>query len=292
MLLGGCGLLAGVLAAAGPAALSGPTAYVIGAKNFSEQYILAELMAQRLTHRGLPTTQRADLGSVIAFRALANSEIDAYVDYSGTIWANVMGRTDTPSREVLLQQTKQWLRREHGVVMLGSLGFENAYALAMRRDRAQSLGIATIADLAAQSGQLRIGGDLEFFSRPEWRALREHYGLAFAEQRQFQPTFMYKALVSREVDVISAFSSDGRIAADDLVVLADPKQIILSYDAIILIAPKRAADASLRNALEPLIGKIPIELMRQANFRVDRDTQKMSAAQVALWLAEQLDQEG
>ena len=291
MLLGGCALLAGVAVAAGPAALSGSTAYVIGAKNFSEQYILAELLAQRLTHQGLPVTQRTGLGSVIAFRALANSELDAYVEYSGTLWATVMGRSDTPSREAMLRQTQEWLRREQGVVMLGSLGFENAYALAMRRDRAQSLGIATIADLASHSGQLRIGGDLEFFSRPEWRALREHYGLAFAEQRQFQPTFMYKALVGREVDVISAFSSDGRIAADDLMILADPQQVILPYDALVLIAPKRAADTRLRNALQPLVGKIPIELMRQANFRVDRDTQKMSIAEVARWLAERVGQE-
>jgi osmoprotectant transport system permease protein len=233
-------------------------------------------------------TQRAGLGSVIAFRALANSELDAYVDYSGTLWANVMGRTDTPRREVVLQQTQEWLRRQHGVVMLGSLGFENAYALAMRRDRAQALGIATIAELASHAGQLRIGADLEFFSRPEWQALRDRYGLAFAEQRQFQPTFMYKALAGREVDVISAFSSDGRIAANDLVVLADPQQVILPYDALILIAPKRAADARLRRALQPLVGKISIELMQQANFRVDRDTEKMSAAEVAKWLEGQL----
>lgn len=281
-------LMAGILAAAVPRLGADSSTYVIGAKNFSEQYILAELMADRIRRQAATVSQRAGLGSVIAFRALARNELDAYVDYSGTIWANVMQRADTPQRDVVMREMGEWLRRERGVTLLGSLGFENAYALAMRRDRAQSLGIRTIEDLARHAPTLSMGGDLEFFVRPEWTALRSAYGLRFREQRQFQPTFMYKAVSSGEVDVISAFSSDGRIAALDLVVLEDPHQVILSYDAVVLLAPARAADPKLRRALQPLIGAVPIEAMREANLQMDRDEDKATPAAAAQWLAQRL----
>ncbi len=279
-------LLVGVASAATvQLASGGRSTYVIGAKNFSEQYILADLVTGRLHAAGLSATSRVDLGSVIAFRALASNGIDAYVDYSGTVWANIMGRKDSPPRAQMLEEMSTQLRREQGVVVLGALGFENAYALAMRRGRAQELGIRTIADLAQHAADLRMGADFEFLARPEWRALSQRYGLHFREQRQFQPTFMYRALSTGEVDVISAFSSDGRIAADDLVVLEDPLHVIPPYDAIVLISPARAADAALRRALEPLIGSISIELMRQANYKVDRDADKVSPDDAALWLA-------
>ena len=285
---GACLLLAGVLAAAIPRLTTATSSYVVGAKNFSEQYILAELMADRIRQQNASVSRRVGLGSVIAFRALSRNELDVYVDYSGTIWANIMQRTDTPARDEVLREMGAWLRRQHGVTLLGSLGFENAYALAMRRTRAESLGIRTIADLARHSSELDMGADFEFLSRPEWTALQSTYGLQFRAHRQFQPTFMYKAVSSGEVDVISAFSSDGRIAAEDLVVLADPQQVILSYDAIVLLAPTRAGDRKLRRALEPLIGAIPIEAMREANLQVDRDANKTTPEAAAKWLAQRL----
>jgi len=173
-------------------------------------------------------------------------------------------------------------------VVLGSLGFENAYALAMREDRATALGIASIADLARQAPSLKLGSDLEFLSRPEWKAVAEAYGLRFASQRAYQPTFMYRALAGGDVDVISAFSSDGRIAADALRVLTDPKGAIPPYDAVLLIAPRRADDARLRQALTPLIGRIPVEAMRTANLSVDRDEQKATPTEAARALAGKL----
>src|SRR5690606_36987963 len=152
---------------------------------------------------------RSGLGSAVVFRALAQGDIDVYVDYSGTIWANVMQRTDRPPRDVMLREMTQWLKREHGIVLVGSLGFENAYALAMRRDRAEALGVRTIADLAGPAPRLAIGSDYEFFARPEWASVRDGYGLRFGRMREFQSTFMYRALADGDVDVISAFSSDG-----------------------------------------------------------------------------------
>jgi osmoprotectant transport system substrate-binding protein/osmoprotectant transport system permease protein len=278
-------LFAGVGAAgAGSLAYARQPAYVIGAKTFGEQYILAALMTERIRKEGARATARVDLGSVIAFRALASNGIDAYVDYSGTVWSTIMNRHDSPPRQQMLREMTVQLRKDHGVVLLGALGFENAYALAMRRDRAQSLGIRTIADLSQHAPELRIGGDFEFFARAEWRALRDRYGLRFREQRQFQPTFLYKAVASNEVDVISAFSSDGRVRAYDLLTLEDPLQIIPPYDAIVLLAPARAADPVLRHALAPLVNAIPIDVMREANYMVDRDSGRITPAQAARWL--------
>lgn len=282
-------LVAGVAAAIVPSMQGAQSKYVVGAKSFSEQYILAELLADRIERAGSSATQRIGLGSVIAFKALANNEIDAYVDYSGTVWANVLNRRDSLPRARMLEEMTRLLKQEYGVTLLGALGFENAYALAMRADKARSLNVHSIADLAPHVRELKLGADFEFLARPEWAALRDSYGLAFREERQYQSTFMYRAVASGEVDVISAFSSDGRIAAYDLVVLEDDKQVILPYDAIVLLAPRRADDATLRRALTPLIGAVPIEQMRKANQMVDRDENKVSPAQAARWLAEKAD---
>ncbi len=286
---GAIGLIAGAAAALSPLAFAGSTAgdYRIGAKNFSEQYILAELMAQRLRAEGAGVLLKEDLGSATAYRALAAGEIDAYVDYSGTLWANVLGRKDNPGRAAVLAGLTAELKHRDGVVVLGPLGFENAYALAMRADRAKALGIVGIDDLARRAPSLAFGSDLEFLSRPEWAALRSAYGLKFRKLTSYQPTFMYRALADGQADAISAFSSDGRIAADHLVVLADPLHALPPYDAVILISPKRANDTRLRGALSPLIGKISVEAMRGANYSLDRDSDKRTAAQAAHALAKQ-----
>jgi osmoprotectant transport system permease protein len=141
VIAGLAGLAVGAAVAVAPlVSLGKPAAYVVGAKNFSEQYILAELMAQRLERAGARVTRKEDLGSAVAYRALAAGELDAYVDYSGTLWTNVLGRQDNPGRAAVLAGLTSELKRRDGVVVLGSLGFENAYAFAMRADRAQALG--------------------------------------------------------------------------------------------------------------------------------------------------------
>jgi osmoprotectant transport system permease protein len=285
-LAGAAGLAAGVVVALMPlAGLGRADAYVIGAKNFSEQYILAEVMAERLEDAGAQVQRKEDLGSAVAYRALAAGEIDAYVDYSGTLWTNVLQRKDNPGRAAVLAELTTGLKRRDGVVVMGSLGFENAYALAMRADRAKALGIASIEDLARAAPGLTMGADLEFLSRPEWKAIEAAYGLKFKAQKSYQPTFMYRALSGGDADVISAFSSDGRIAADGLVVLTDPKGAIPPYDAVILVSPQRAGDRRLTGALKPLVNAIPVEAMRSANYSVDRDTQKLTPAQAAQALA-------
>jgi osmoprotectant transport system permease protein len=280
---GGVGLVVGTLAALAPLASfgGGPVRYVVGAKDFSEQYILADVISDRLQRAGAAVSQREDLGSTFAYSGLKAGEIDTYVDYSGTLWANILKRTDNPGRQAVLDQLTAALKQRDGVVVLGSLGFENAYALAMRRTEAEKLGIHSLADLAAHAGDLTLGADLEFLSRPEWAAVQSAYGLKFKRQAEYQPTFMYRALTSGQADVISAFSSDGRIAADDLVVLDDPRHALPPYDAVVLVSPKRANDQRLLGALKPLIGKISVDAMRAANLTVDRDQDKASPAQAA-----------
>ena len=289
VLIGAVGLLVGVAAAVTPLAGFGKTgAYVVGAKNFSEQYILAELMAGRLENTGAQVSRKEDLGSAVAYRALAAGELDVYVDYSGTLWTNALNRKDNPGRAEVLKQLTAELKKRDGVVVLGSLGFENAYALTMRPDRAKALGVASLADLARAAPTLTLGSDLEFLSRPEWKAAESAYALNFKTKRSYQPTFMYRALAGGEADVISAFSSDGRIAADKLVILTDPKGAIPPYDAVVLISPKRAGDKRLIYALSPLIGKISVGAMQAANYSVDRDQQKASPAEAAQGLARQI----
>ena len=289
---GGIGLLLVVLVALlpGQAPSFGRSqgAYVIGTKPFTEQYVLAALIEQRLAAHGLSAQGRDGLGSSVIFNALVAGDIDAYVDYSGTIWANRMGRIDAPPRDVVLGEVARWLNATYRIRMLGSLGFENGYALAMPRTRAEKLGIRSIADLAAHAPQLSIAGDYEFFERPEWKAIREAYGLNFRQQRTMQSDFMYQAAAAGDVDVVSAYTSDGRIAQFDLSVLDDPKHAIPPYDAILLLAPKRAHDEALVAVLKPLIGAIPVELMRAANRRAGNGGAQGSAPEVAGWVWQQI----
>ncbi len=255
--------------------------YVIGAKNFAEQFILAEVIADRLKQAGAKTTMRDGLGSAIAFRALSANDIDVYVDYSGTLWANVLERTDHPPRAEMLSQLGAALKSRFGVRLLGTLGFENAYGLMMKKTRAKALGITSLQDLAAHASELALGSDLEFLHRPEWESLRTGYGLNFRRLVSYDPTFMYRALAQDDVDVISGFTSDGRIAANDLIVLADPRGALPLYDALMLVAPRRAGDAILEHALRPLIDRIHADAMRQANLLVDRDEEKNTPREAA-----------
>ena len=276
---GGIGLAAIAAAALLPATVTPRDAVIVGAKNFAEQYILADVIADRLAPRAV--TQRTGLGSAVAFRALAANDLDTYVDYAGTLWTGILGHRSNPTRAALLAALTRELRTKYGVGIVGPLGFENAYVLAVRRTTATRLHLATIADLARVAPQLTLGADIEFLSRPEWAAIDGAYHLDFRAKKSFEPTFMYRALASGQADVISAFSSDGRIAAQNLVVLADPAHAIPSYDALLLISPRRSKDHSLDAALEPLVGSIDVAAMRRANLLVDRAADKQSPAQAA-----------
>ena len=262
---------------------------VIASKQFSEQYILAQLIGARLAEAGYSVEYRDGLGSAVVHSAVASGSVDISVDYTGTIWTNEMKREDNPGREAMYEAIVKWEESNTGIRVLGRLGFENAYAFAMRADRAAELGVRTLEDVVPVAPRLTVGGDPEFFERPEWVAVRDAYGMRFGETRNFSPTFMYNALKSGEADMISAYTSDGRIAADRLVVLEDPREALPSYDAMLMLSPRIAQDERLVGALEPLIGAITVEDMREANFAVDREGEgKMSPADAARMLAERI----
>lgn len=281
-------LAAGILAALAPIMPSGQKSVVVGAKGFSEQYILARMIGHRLERAGYRVTYREGLGSAVVFGALASGDIDVYVDYSGTVWTNEMKRQDVPPRAAIVTGIGDWASKTHGIRLLGSLGFENAYAFAMRGEQAKRLGIATLDDLVAQAPALKLGSDLEFLERPEWAAVKRAYPLNFKSAQAYNPTFMYRAVESGRADVISAFSSDGRIAAQHLTVLADPRGAIPGYDAILMVDAEHADDARFLNAIRPMVGHIPVELMREANYMVDRDADKASPEEAAKWLESKL----
>jgi osmoprotectant transport system permease protein len=268
--------------ASGAAASRAAVARVrVGSKTFTEQYVLGELLRLRLEAAGITVDVVPSLGSTVAFDALLHGDLDVYVDYSGTLWTNEMKRPGDVPRWRVLAELTGWLAREH-VRSLGPLGFENAYALVVRRETADRLGLRTLADLARHP-ELALGADYEFLGRAEWTTVQRTYGLAFARHTSFDPALLYDALVRGDVDVISAFSSDGRIAAFDLVVLADPAGALPPYDAMILLGSRVADDPRIACALT---FQVRVEVMRQANAMVDRDHASPAAA--ARWMSEQL----
>jgi osmoprotectant transport system permease protein len=277
-------IAAGLLVATLPLMIARDNIVVIGAKGFSEQYILARLIGSRLEEAGYAVRYRDGLGSAVVYQALSQGDVDVYVDYSGTIWTNQMQRSDNLPKAAMLEAIAQWTSANHGVKMLGALGFENTYAFAVRPEDARAKSLRTLDDLARVSSDFNFGTDVEFLERPEWQMVRDAYPVRFKDARAFSPTFMYPALASGEVDVISAFSSDGRIAANGFVVLDDTKGAVPSYEAILLLAPKRGGDDKFIAALKPLIGAITVENMREANYTVDRDGDKKTPRQAARWL--------
>jgi osmoprotectant transport system permease protein len=259
----------------------------IGAKTFTEQYVLAEVLAGWLREEArLGSRVLHSLGSTVAFDALRAGEIDVYVEYSGTVWATLMKRDGAAPRVEVLAEVERWLG-ERGIVLVTALGFENAYALGMRAADARARGVRRIGELAPLAPQLEIGGDFEFFARAEWAALESGYGLAFRARRTMDPSLMYQALEAGQVDVISAYSTDGRLAAGDVVLLEDERGVIPPYDAIVLAAERFARERpEALAALRDLGGAIDRARMQRMNFAVDGEGR--SPGKVAAELVEEL----
>lgn len=284
--LGGLGLL--VLGGIGAPGLlrpssDGPTV-TVGTKSFTEQYVLGHVMTDQLEHAGFAVRRTEGLGSAVIWDALLQGEIDVYVDYSGTIWANFMKRTDTAPQAVVNEAVCKWAAARD-VTCVGPLGFDNAYALAVRRAQASAEGWTTISDLVPAAPRLIVAGDYEFFQRPEWASVRTTYGLTFREERTYDVAFVYEAAANEQVDVISAYTTDGRIAAFDLETLKDPKAALPPYDALLLVGP--SAPEGTAAALAPMVDAITVAVMREANRQVDIDG--VSPGDAASWVASQLE---
>ncbi len=261
----------------------------IGAKTFTEQYILAEIIGQKIRAESDREAQvLSSLGSTVVFDALKNGAVDVYVGYTGTIYANVMKRDPQHvDRKVLVQEIDHWMQQNHGIRCLGAIGFENTYALAVRRDFAKRYRLHTISDLARVPPNTRFGADYEFFVRPEWRTLKASYDLGSLEERIMDPGLMYQALDGGDVDLITAYSTDGRIEAFDGALLRDDRSVLPNYDAILLVGPQLFWDApEAVDALRSLLGSIDARQMRHLNLRVDVDG-RSPASVAAEFLANQ-----
>ena len=188
-----------------------------------------------------------------------------------------MNRDDNPGREAVRTAVIEYVDQQ-GMKSLGLTGFQNRYALAMRRDRAEELGIDSIEDLISIASTLSAAGDLEFFGRPEWIRLRDLYNIDFADKLTFDPSLMYTAVAENQVDVIAAYTTDGRVAAYDLLILEDPRNSLLPYDAMLIASTRAAAQPQFRQALAIIENGISDELMREANRMVDVDGRPIADA--------------
>ncbi|MBL8956219.1 MAG: ABC transporter permease subunit, partial [Myxococcaceae bacterium] len=283
-------LLAGLLAAAvalRPSPSGASPVVRIGTKGFTEQYILGQALSMSLREQGFEAVAVEGLGSSVLFDALAQGDVDVAVDYSGTLWATQLGRTDVASPEAVNADVCAWLETERGVWCVGPLGFENTYALAMPADRAKELGLTSIDQLAGLLTQMRVGTDYELFSRPEWKHVAATYGLEPKEVVSSDPSLMYAALKAGEVDVITTYSTDGRLNAFNLAVLADPKHGFPPYDAMLLVSRAAHRDERLMHALRGWVRAVGVDTMRRANQLVDVDGQSKMAA--ARWLVSARD---
>ena len=241
----------------------------IGAKGITEQFILAEVLREKVEGAGGVAEVLGNMGSTIVFDALAKDTIDVYVGYTGTIWSTVLKENAPIGRVAMRASIAGRLYEKYGIVLVGPLGFENTYALVGKSQTLQRFNLQQIGDLAPIARDLKIGGDPEFFGRPEWQRVRKLYALTDINEVGMDSTFMYQAVADDQVDIAAGFSTDGRIDAFDLGVLDDPKRAFPPYDAVLLLSPKAAKNNDLVNVLEPLVNQISVSAMRFANGLVD-----------------------
>ena len=193
----------------------------------------------------------------MVFDALRHGELDAYVDYSGTLWTTQLARDRGAPRWQILAEVEGYARRASASGAWARWGSRTPTRSRSGATPRPGSGCAALGDLAPHAGGLALGADYEFLSRREWAAVRTAYGLGFGRTASFDPALLYEAVARGEVDVISAFSSDGRIAAYDLVVLDDPAAALPSYDAMILLGPRVADDPACCARSAPLRGALP-----------------------------------
>lgn len=220
------------------------TPVVVASKPFGESYLLAEMFSQLLEARGIVVTRRPGLGSTeVAFQALRTNAIDVYPEYTGTGLVAVLrdsatGAMRAEPRLVYARVADQFLMR-YGVRWLPPLGFSNGYAIAVRRSTADSLGLRTISDLARAGSALTAGFTSDFIGRSDgFAGLAHRYGLSFRDVRPLTPAVKYQALSSGAVDVIDGYSTDGLLAAFDLVTLRDDLAFFPPYDAAAIVSPR------------------------------------------------------
>jgi osmoprotectant transport system substrate-binding protein len=247
---------------------------VVGSKNFSEQALLGEIVAQHIearTHK--PVTRRFYLaGTYICQQALLAGRIDMYVEYTGTALTAVLrDPLATDSSQVFARVQSEYKQR-FGLDVLPSLGFNNTFAIVVRGEDARRLNLKTISDAAPHTREWRPGFGFEFMERPDgYQGLARVYGLAFAEPpRILDLGLLYRALLEKQVDLVAGNSTDGLLSARDLIQLQDDQHYFPPYDAVPIARPETLARyPEVRAALLDLAGKINDQEMRRMNYAVD-----------------------
>jgi osmoprotectant transport system substrate-binding protein len=251
-----------------------PDRPVIGAKNFTEQVLLGELLAQHIEARtGLNVDRRFYLaGSYICQQALVAGRIDGYVEYTGTALTAILKQPVDKDRARVLATVQRLYRQRYGIDVGNSLGFENTFAMVVRSEDAERLHVATLSQAASAAPRWRLGVGYEFEERPDGlRGLEAAYGLKFNESpRTMDLGLLYRAIAQRQVDIIAGNSTDGPIQPLHLTVLADDWHYFPPYDAV----PLFREDAyrrwpQMRTAVAELAGKIDAEEMQAMNEAVD-----------------------
>jgi osmoprotectant transport system substrate-binding protein len=262
----------------------------VGSKNFTEQLVLGELLAQYLGRSTAPIDRRFYLaGSYICHQALLAGRIDMYVEYTGTALVAILKEKPVSDHAAVFNTVKDLYSRRFGLEVFPSLGFDNTFAMAMRGADARRLRLKTLSDAAAISSQLRLGVGYEFLERPDgYKGLAAQYGLQFAEPRVMDLGLLYRALQNNQVDIVAGSNTDGLIAALDLVVLEDDKHYFPPYDAVPIV--RRATldrHPEVAAGLQKLSGRITADDMRRMNYAVDGE-KKDAAAVVKDFLARTL----
>ncbi len=208
---------------------------------------------------------------MICHEALIAGEVDIYPEYVGTALTAILQLDGTRSAGDALETVRNTYTERFGCIWFDPLGFENTYVLALRKEVALREQLTTISGLASVSNSMRAGFPSEFMERPDgYPGLRRTYGLSFANVRDLDPALMYQALVSGELDVISAFSTDGRIEAYDLALLKDDRSFFPPYQAALVVREDLIAEMpELGPLLRRLTGMIDTETMQQMNYQVD-----------------------
>ena len=251
-----------------------PRPVVVASKPFGESYLLAEMFAQLLEARGIPVQRRLGLGATeIAFAALRTGAIDVYPEYTGTGLVAILHERATGDRAAVYREVATQFRRRWDLRWLPPLGFENTYAIAVRRTTADSLHLATLSDLARAAPRLRAGLSPDFIGRDDGLpGMARTYGIHFRAVRALLPAVKYQALASGGVDVIDGYSTDGLIARYHLVVLRDDRDFFPPYEAAPLASSRLARrDPAAIAALAELAGRLDPATMRRLNERMEVD---------------------
>ena len=250
----------------------------IGSKFFTEQVILAELLAQHIEARtGIPVERKTNLGgTLLVHKALLAGELDLYVEYTGTALTSVLNETPSGDSSAVHARVRSLYAERFHLEVIEPLGFENTFAMVIRGDDAQRFHLRTMSDLVPIAPQWRLGVGYEFLERPDgFRGWSERYGLHFADKpRVMDLGLIYRALVDHQVDIVAGNSTDGLIDSLGLVALQDDKHYFPPYDAVPIIRQSTLARfPQLRGALAELAGKISASDIRRLNYVVDGQLQ-------------------